>query len=317
MKAAVVSSFGEPPCYADFPDPAGYREHDLVVDVLAAGLHQIVRAQANGSHYGSAGTLPLVPGVDGVGRDSLGQLRYLMLADAPLGTMAERTVVDSRSSPVLRPSADPVAVAAAMNPAMSSWLALKFRTPFAAGQDVLVIGATGSAGRMAVSVARQLGARKIIASGRNPARLAATAERGASETVSLTGSATEAAARLAAAAAGVDIVLDYVWGETAVAAMTAIATTRRPRGKPLTWVNIGSMGGPAAALPAAALCSSRLDIVGSGPGSVTRSEMINALPDITAAVVDGALSVPARAVPLADVEKTWTEDSAERIVFTP
>lgn len=316
MKAAVVSSFSQPPRYADFPDAAASGEHALVVDVLAAGLHQIVRERANGTHYSSGGTLPFVPGIDGVGLDSAGQLRYLMLADSPLGTMAERTVVDARSSPVLRPSADPVAVAAAMNPAMSSWLALKFRTRFTVGQDVLVIGATGSAGQMAVSVARQLGARKIIAAGRNPARLAAAADHGASGTVSLEGPATEAAARLAAAAAGVDIVLDYVWGETATAAMAAIMAARPEKGKRLTWVNIGSMAAPTAAVPAAALRSS-LDIVGSGHGSVTRSELVNALPDLTSAVAGGALRVPARAVPLADVEQAWTQASPERIVFTP
>lgn len=317
MKAAVVTSFGKPPRYGDFPDPAAAGDHEIVVDVLAAGLHPIVRARASGAHYSSAGTLPLVPGIDGVGRDPEGQLRYFMLPGPGPGAMAERAVIDSRRSVVLPPSADPVAVAAAVNPVMSSWLALKFRTRFAAGQDVLVIGATGSAGQMAVAVSRLLGAGTVIAAGRNPARLAAAGDLGASVTVSLAGTPDQAASRLAAAAADVDVVLDYIWGEPAAAAMGAIITARADTAKPLTWVNIGSMAGATAAVPADALRSSRLDIVGSGLGSVTPAERAAAMPDLTAAIASGALRVPVRPVPLADVEQAWTEDSAERIVLLP
>jgi len=76
---------------------------------------------------------------------------------------------------VLPDSTDPVAVAAAMNPAMSSWVALRQRVPFQPGQDVLVLGATGSAGQLAVQVARLFGAKNVIAAGRDAGRLAALA----------------------------------------------------------------------------------------------------------------------------------------------
>src|SRR6202046_2254192 len=117
MKAAVVSSFDAPPRYQDFPDPVPGGADDLVVDVIAAGLHPRVRSQANGSHYTSTGELPLVPGVDGVGRGADGLLRYFVLPDTRLGAMAEQTVIDTRRSIVLPGGADPIAVAAAMNPA--------------------------------------------------------------------------------------------------------------------------------------------------------------------------------------------------------
>lgn len=318
MKAAVVTEFGKPPGYADFPGPAAAGDGEIVVDVIAAGLHQIVRSRASGTHYSSGGRLPLVPGVDGVGRDADGNLRYFFLpGGGALGSMAERTVISERRSVVLPPSADPVAVAASVNPVMSSWLALRFRARFAAGQDVLVIGATGSAGQMAVAVARLLGAGRVTAAGRNPGRLAATRALGASRTVSLAGTPDEAAARLADAAAGADVVLDYVWGEIAAAAMGAMAAARPDKDRTLTWVNIGSMGGAGGMVPAAALRSARLHLVGSGIGSVTPAEMHSALPGITAAIADGSLRVPARAVPLADVEKAWTGDSTERIVLLP
>src|ERR1700679_2371534 len=119
MKAAVVSSFDSAPRYGDFPSPTAEGPHEMIVDVIAAGLHPRVRSQANGSHYTSTGELPLVPGVDGVGRGSDGLLRYFVLSDTALGSMAERTVIDTRRSIVLPDGTDPVAVAAAMNPAMA------------------------------------------------------------------------------------------------------------------------------------------------------------------------------------------------------
>ena len=134
----------------------------MVVDVLAAGLHPRVRSQASGSHYTSTGELPLVPGVDGVGRGPDGLLRYFALDGTGPGSMAEQALIDTRRSVVLPEGSDPVAVAAAMNPAMSSWVALRRRAGFQAGQDVLVLGATGNAGRLAVQIARQLGARQVI-----------------------------------------------------------------------------------------------------------------------------------------------------------
>src|SRR6202034_4592827 len=115
------------PVYEDFPAPTPHGPDQVLADVLAAGLHPRVRSQANGSHYTSTGDLPLVPGVDGVGRGSDGLVRYFVLSDTTLGSMAERTVIDTRRSIVLPDGTDPVAVAAAMNPAMASWVALRQR----------------------------------------------------------------------------------------------------------------------------------------------------------------------------------------------
>jgi NADPH:quinone reductase-like Zn-dependent oxidoreductase len=163
MKAAVVSSFDAAPRYEEFPVPTAAGDVDMVVDVIAAGLHPRVRSQANGSHYTSTDDLPLVPGIDGVGRGADGLLRYFILPDTAMGAMAEQTVIDTRRSIVLPEDSDPIAVAAAVNPAMSSWIALRQRVQFQAGQNVLVLGATGNAGRMAVQIAKLLGADQIIA----------------------------------------------------------------------------------------------------------------------------------------------------------
>ena len=317
MHAAVVTTFDSAPRYQEFPAPVPAGPDEMLVDVLAAGLHPRVRSQANGSHYTSTDELPLVPGIDGVGRGVDGRLRYFVLPDTTMGAMAEQTVIDVRRSVVLPDSTDPVAVAAAMNPAMSSWVALRQRVPFGPGQDVLVLGATGSAGRLAVQIARLFGAKNVIAAGRDSGRLAALAALGATATVRLEGDAGETA--LGQAAADVDVVIDYLWGEPAGAAMIAVVTHRADRGKPLSWIQIGSVAGPTAPIPSAALRAARLQIVGSGQGSVSAREYVAELPAIAEAITAGTLDVDARAVPLADVEQAWAAaaDANQRIVLTP
>ena len=116
MHAAVVTSFDTPPRYAEHPEPVAAGRDEVVVDVLAAGLHPRVRSQADGSHYTSTSDLPLVPGIDAVVRDPKGKIRYTVLDDTTLGTMAERTVIDLNRSVVLPRGVDPVQMAAAMNP---------------------------------------------------------------------------------------------------------------------------------------------------------------------------------------------------------
>jgi NADPH:quinone reductase-like Zn-dependent oxidoreductase len=316
MKAAVVTSFDSAPRYQEFPDPVPAGPEELLVDVLAAGLHPRVRSQADGSHYTSTGELPLVPGVDGVGRGPDGRLRYFILPDTTVGAMAERTVIDARRSIVLPAGADPVVVAAAMNPAMSSWVALRQRVPFSPGQDVLVLGATGNAGQLAVQVAKHLGAGQIIAAGRDAGRLAALPALGATATV-LLGSAT-GAERLAKTAADVDVVLDYLWGPPTADAMVAVITSRADRGKPLAWIEIGSVAGPTAQIPSAALRAARLQLVGSGQGSVSTREYLAELDVLAQEIASGAIAVDARAVPLAQVEQAWAAtDAKHRIVLVP
>jgi NADPH:quinone reductase-like Zn-dependent oxidoreductase len=313
MHAAVVTSFDEPPSYREFKVPTPQGTDEVLVDVVASGLHRRVRSQADGSHYTSSGELPLIPGVDGVARLPDGSMRYFALGDTTFGAMAERTVIDLRQSFELPEGVDPVQVAAAMNPALSSWVALKRRTGFISGQRVLVLGATGSSGQMAVQVAKLLGAEQIIAAGRDPQRLAACKELGADTVVRL-----GETPGLGELAADVDVVVDYLWGPVTAEAMTAIATHRRDEARPLTWIEIGAVAGATADIPAAALRALPLQIVGSGQGSVPTRDILAELPAIAEAVGSGALRIDARAVPLTDVATVWQDaDGAARIVLTP
>ena len=318
MNAAVVASFAEPPRYARFAVPRAAANGEFVVDVLAAALHPRVRSGASGAHYTSTGQLPMIPGVDGVGRRGDGTLVYFVAGDGPLGTMAEKAVVDPRRSIELPDGVDVAKVAAAMNPAMSSWVALRQRVPISPGQNVLVLGATGNAGTMAVQVAQLLGAGHVVAAGRDRTRLAALAGRGA-QTVELTGDRDPDAHALGAAAAEVDIVLDYLWGTPAERAITALLSQRAERSRALDWVQIGSVAGPTIELPSVALRSANFRLQGNGQGAVSPRAYLAELPALVDAVDAGTVEVTANVAPLADVELIWRQPDppAARTVLAP
>ena len=316
MKAAVVRAFDQPPRYETFsppPDAPG-----TPVDVLAAALSPRVRSGASGRHYTARGMLPLVPGLDGVGRLPDGRRVYFLAADDRLGTMAEQTRADPRLTVALPAEVSAPVVAAAMLPAISSWVALTKRVALQPGQRVLVLGATGTAGQLAVQIARLLGAGPVVAAGRNPKALERLRELGASEIVPL-GKADSDAGAVAAAASEVDIVLDYLWGPVTAAVMPAICRRRQDESRPLDWVLIGSVTGDEIALSSVLLRQRNLRILGSGQGAVGTADMFSVSQDVVGALAAGRLQIGVRAVPLADVERQWTTapPSGERLVFVP
>ncbi|MEJ8304974.1 zinc-binding alcohol dehydrogenase family protein [Saccharibacillus sacchari] len=319
MNAAVVRSFGSAPKYESFEAPQPSDDHEMQVEVLASALHLRVRGQADGSHYTSTGELPLIPGVDGVCRLPDGRTAYFVSPDTAYGAMAEQTVIDLRRCVPLPEGIDPVQIAAAMNPAMSAWVALRRRIDFPPGGQVLVLGATGSSGQMAVRIAKLFGASRVIGAGRNPKRLQELLGMGADEVVSLSGDPGEVSARLAEAASEVDIVIDYLWGHVAELAMLPLLKRRSDRSRALHWIEIGSMAGASASIPSAALRSANFHLIGSGQGSVTAAGYLAEFPALIEAITSGKLSLNTRTVPLSEVEAVWQEpaDAARRVVFVP
>lgn len=320
MKAAVVSSFSRPPRYEEFSDPAP-SDGEVLVHVAAAGLHPIVKALANGSHYGSTGELPFVAGVDGAGRLEDGTRVFFGGVRDPFGTMAERAVVPQAMCLPVPDSLDDVTMAAMMNPGMSSWAALAGRADFVAGESVLILGATGIAGHLAVQIAKRLGARRVVAAGRNPEALAEAKAMGADATISLTQDreALVTALREEILGNGMDVVLDYVWGSVAEAALAAIAQRGLShKARRIRYVQIGSSAAPTIALPAATLRSSGLELLGSGFGSVSMEKLFAAVAAFVKSASERPFVVEAVAAPLRDVERLWnTPDQRGRVVFQP
>jgi NADPH:quinone reductase-like Zn-dependent oxidoreductase len=319
MHAAVVTSFDEPPHYQQFEAPQPTNDDETVVDVLAVGLHPRVRSGAAGAHYTSTGRLPMIPGIDAVGRCADGTRIYFVADDHALGTMADKAVVDGRRVIELPDDVDVAKVAAAMNPAMSAWVAFRRRVPLQPGQSVLVLGATGNAGRMAVQVAKRLGAATVVGAGRDPERLAALTSVGADALVALTDDDEATAQALGAAAADVDIVIDYLWGTPTERAITALLTARTDRSRALDWIQIGAIAGPTIELPSVALRSANLRLQGNGQGAVSMSAYLAELPSLVEEIDAGTIAVHPNAVPLAEVESAWSRPEAPgtRTVLVP
>ena len=313
MKAAIVHGPGQTPVFGSFPDPVpGVGE--VRVSVAAAALSPLARGRASGAHYSAAGDFPAVVGVDGVGRLDDGRRVYFVLPRAPFGAMAEQTVVPAAQCIAVPEDLDDATAAAIANPGMSSWAALRERAGLRAGETVLINGATGTAGRLAVGIARHLGAAKVVATGRNTAVLATL---GADATVALdgTGAGSEDAFR-AQFAAGIDVVLDYLSGASARGLLIAAAQAG-PEGRPMRFVQVGSSGGGEIALPAAVLRSSAISMMGSGLGSVGLDRLADAIRGVLGAARAAGLSLDHRAVPLAEVEASWAApDQGRRIVYT-
>jgi len=310
MNAAVVHAYTEPPSYATFETPVAQAGEQLVT-VTAAGLHPIVKALANGSHYGATGVLPFVPGVDGVGRTADGTRVFFGAARPPFGTFAEQALAASWMMIPLPDELDDATAAGIANPAMSSMAALVSRAKFVAGESVLILGATGVAGQLSIQVAKRLGARRIIAAGRNPEALAKLQTLGADSVVSLSqepAALSDAFRKEIAAAEGVDVVLDYLWGPPAEALLGVISQkglkARTPR---VRYVQIGNSAGANISLPAATLRSSGLELLGSGFGSASMEELRASVANFFAIAAKDPFEFSKKVVPLSEVASAWNE----------
>ncbi|HWB33234.1 MAG TPA: zinc-binding alcohol dehydrogenase family protein [Acidobacteriaceae bacterium] len=319
MNAAVVQSFDAPPRYQPFEEPVP-RAGERLVTVTAAGLHPIVKALASGAHYGSTAAPPFVAGVDGVGRLDDNSRVYFGIVRAPYGSFAERALAPDSMCIPLPEGLDDATAAGTANPAMSSWVALKTRARFVPGESVLVLGATGIAGHLAVQIAKQMGAHRVIACGRNPQALEEVRDLGADAIVSLDQQhdALVAALRSEIASGGVDVVLDYLWGPPAQATLEALAQKSLSATAPrVRYVQIGSSAGGTIPLPAATLRSSGLELLGSGFGSASLEQIRTAIAEFFAVAAVHPLRTSVTTAPLREVESLWNARESARLVFLP
>jgi NADPH2:quinone reductase len=320
MKAAVLHQLGSPPRFEEFANPVA-GENEVLVNVRAASLKQIDKSMASGSHYASFRELPVGCGLDGAGTLDDGTRVFFAGPRRPFGAMAEQTVVPRALCFPVPDGLDDTTAAALPNPAGSSWLPLKWRAKLAAGETVLVLGATGVSGKLAVQIAKLLGAGRVIAAGRNPRVLETLPALGADVTIQIDKPGQDLTEAFATVVKdGVDVVLDYLWGrptEALVAAFTGHEFTAESRTTRL--IQIGAIAGPTIALSAAALRSSGLEIYGSGGGSVSWQAITEAVPLILEHGARGNLRLDTKQIRLADVETAWNQqiEGGRRAVFIP
>lgn len=244
MKAAIVTAAGAQPTYGDFQNPVRHEGFE-VITVTAAALTNLTKGRASGSHYSADNQYPFVPGVDGVGTLADGRRVYFAMPEAPFGAMAEQTLVDPRRVITLPDALDDVAAAALANPGMSCFAALVERARLQAGETVLINGATGAAGIVAIQVAKQLGARKVIVTGRNAKELGALLSLGADEIIPFDlrpenpqGVEHFEQALTTVFADGLDVVVDYLWGSSARTIIVAVAKAVEDA-HPVRFVQVG------------------------------------------------------------------------------
>jgi NADPH:quinone reductase-like Zn-dependent oxidoreductase len=316
MKAAVVTGAGRTPVYAEFgePEPAA---GEVRIAVAASAISQVVKSRASGQHYSASGQFPFVAGIDGVGRLDDGSRVYFGFPRPPFGSMAERAVVPSARCLAIPDELDDVTAAAIANPGMSSWAAYAERAKLKAGETVLVNGATGTAGQLAVQIAKHLGAGKVIATARNAEALKSVAALGADVTIPLVDDEAALEERLKQEfAQGVDVVIDYLWGKSAERLLIAAAKAGK-EAVPIRFVQIGAVSGPDIALPSAALRSSAIVLMGSGIGSIPLERFVHAIGELLLAAAPAGFKIARTPVPLSDVEGAWPrDDSSRRTVFT-
>ncbi|HEX5618175.1 MAG TPA: zinc-binding dehydrogenase [Solirubrobacteraceae bacterium] len=249
MHAAVLHEHGATPRFGEFDEPSA-GPGQVVVDVEAAALHHLDLHKATGTFYTGPPPLPSVVGTDGVGRLEDGRRVYFDVIVPPFGSMGERALADAESLFDVPDDLDDAVAAALSNTALGGWLALSWRSDLQPGETVCVLGATGAVGSVAVQAAKLLGAGRVVAAARGDL----DGVRGADAVVSLETDDLPAALR-DAADGGIDVTIDTLWGEPALAAMQAASRHARH-------VQVGQIADASITLPAPAIRSVSLDVRG-------------------------------------------------------
>ncbi|AEJ23618.1 alcohol dehydrogenase zinc-binding domain-containing protein [Weissella koreensis KACC 15510] len=314
MKAAIINEVGQIPTYGDYAEPVA-KAGQVLINVNASALSNLTKMRAMGQHYSVDNQSNFIPGVDGVGNTLDGRRVYFAMTEAPYGGLANQTVVDERMIVPIPDEVDDIMAAAIANPGMSSWAALVYRAGLKPGQTVLINGATGSAGSLAIKIARYLGAGKVIVTGRDDKKLS---ELEADEFVSF--DSTKKADKEGMikdlkplASAGIDIVLDYLWGDSALAIMIAVAKSDYKQ--PTKFITIGSAAGKKeVALPSALFRSSKLELIGSGINSVSVLNLLESIAGVYHMVAQEGLKIPTTVFSLPEIQEAWVAPTAPRAV---
>jgi NADPH:quinone reductase-like Zn-dependent oxidoreductase len=321
MKAAVIHQTGEIPQYQDIADPI-IKDGQQLGFVKAASIKNLDKSLAKGSHYEKTyRQFPAIMGVDGVAVLEDGTRVYTGSV-SPYGMMAEKTAVTKGYYVPVPDGLDDITAAALPNPAASAWMSLAWRGKIKKGDNVLILGATGITGKMAIQLAKHFGAGKIIVAGRNESIFERLIELGADQVISLSQPEEElkAAFKQAAKETPFDIVLDYLWGRPAEILLDALTGhDLRAEGKITRYIHIGEMAGAAIRLPGAVLRSTGLELYGLGGGSMSKEAMSSLFTEVIPAIfrlaAEGKLVIDTEVVPLSAIAGAWQrEGNSKRIV---
>ena len=321
MKAAILHALGETPKYGEFATPVPQNADQLLITVKAASIKNLDKGIASGAHYSSnTGSFQsLVVGVDGVGLLEDGSRVY---APGIQGMISTQALIDKNRFVRLPEDLDDVTAAALPNAVLGAAAALRYRAEVKPGDTVLINGATGVTGRIAVQIAKHYGAKWVITTGRNAASLDSLKALGADEVISLKQGDEEIlqALKEIQLRTPIDSVIDYLWGHPAELILKALGG----KGKfthPLRFVTVGGMAGDQIQLSSGILRSADITLIGSGIGSLPEALMQKlfkeVLPEMFLLAAEGKLKIDTITAPLEAVETAWNQkiDSGKRLVI--
>jgi NADPH2:quinone reductase len=323
MRAALIRELGRPPEPAEVDGPnRGFGR--VLFEISAAALNPLDVAIGSGRFYGGSPPLPYTPGCEGVGRvlagDTLANGTRVYLFGDGLGlkrdgTMAERVIAGEGAAIPLPDEVDDALAAACGIAGMAGWMAVSARCPVRPGDRVLVLGATGTVGIVAVQAAKVLGAERVVAAGRRPDRLARARELGADAVVDRGGGAQDLAAAFAEASGGdgPTLIVDPLWGEPAVAALAAAAPGARV-------VQLGQSAGAEATLTSASIRGKQLEIYGYTDFAVPPDVFRERYLELVGHAADRRITIDLETYPLERVAEAWERQAAgpaAKLVVTP
>lgn len=310
MKAAVLFQKGEAPKYVtDFVEPVAENDHEIVLRMKASAVKNLDKMRASGQHYSTQHDVfePKVVGGDGVGILPEGKRVY---AIGISGMIAEKALVSKDILVDIPDNLDDAVAAALPNAVMGSALALRFRAGMQKGETVLINGATGVTGKMAVQLARYYDAKKIIVTGRNEQVLAQLKNLGADEIISLRqdDESISTAIKRQHNENPIDVVIDYLWGHSAELILNALkgqgGAAHRTR-----FITVGGMAGDTITLSSSILRSTDIQLSGSGLGSWSPEEVkalvSEILPEMFQLATQGKLVMDTVNVHLSEIETAW------------
>ncbi|GEJ45066.1 zinc-binding alcohol dehydrogenase family protein [Chryseobacterium sp. ON_d1] len=320
MKAAVVFEKGNIPQYTDFPDPE-VQGNEILVSVKAASVKNLDRARAGGNHYSTDNQehQPAIIGTDGAGYLENGDKVYFF---SKKGTVAEKAAADKKMIIPIPEELDFSIAAALPNAVMGSAMALKFKAGLQQGNTVLINGATGITGRIAVQIARLYGAGKIIVTGRNEESLLVLRELGVSEVISLKEEDGDFKQKIKEIhkETPIDIIVDYIWGHSVEMILSALKGDGNFSHK-TKLVNVGGMSGDTIQLSSQILRGTDIQISGSGLGSWTKEETMllfsEIIPGIFQAAVEGKIKMETQDIDIKNIGTVWNSEiqSGKRLVI--
>ena len=309
MKAAVLHRYGGPPTFEDHAEPTA-ADGRSVVRVSAAPIVPLDLLIASGTSYFGQPALPYVPGVQGVGtvlesatlpRGTRVWFSTVAGIAAVDGSLAERCSAADPDLVAVDVPLDDAEVAAVGNSGVAAWMALTWRARLVPGENVIVLGASGTVGRVAVAAARSLGAARVVAVCRSSSAEDSLTAAGA-DVVVRTGDAVDPAeltTRLHDAVGGpAQVVIDPVFGPTATAAAAALG----PGGR---LVNLGGSADDSAAFSSAVLRGRTIGILGYTNNAITAEQRAEALRSALDVVARCPKLLASRRFPAAASAEAW------------